>query len=229
MLINSIKLYHSQLIIRIIVVIPLSIAFLLLIGLINNTKTENFLTNFIIVFMVMYFFSGMTCIENRIFMKLKSQKELNIFVWSKKLSGEYDLFSYLFEIEKLSTSIITNLQEIEARLLHLTGGELKKLRQLRAYIKTLSQQKFEKVYYNAVGVVLISILAPVINLIRSNENISGDYRFLVNPELSWGIYVSIFFLIIYYKAISHKHDNQRNLALNIIEGIIDERERDKSD
>ena len=86
----------------------------------------------------------MTSMEWRSFKKEKAQKERNIYVWTAKLSGEFDLFTYIFEREKSSTNIIDNLQAIESKISYLAEGNIKKVKFIRAYIKTLTQENSRK-------------------------------------------------------------------------------------
>lgn len=155
----------------------------------------------------------------------KIKKSTTVAQWTVNLEGSSDLFSYYFKSVE-SKDVISNMELIKERILLSVDNKKDKLRLLRAYLKTISDDKITRLYFNLLGTTGIGIFIFVIqNSLKENPN---NGLSLMNIEMHWGLWISLFIVSAAFLFIPHGNDYRTNIIINIIDECLEEEESDSS-
>jgi len=200
------------------------ITYSFLFGYLRNTLIFDLVSNIIII--ISFFLIVFPIMNNNEINEYKSdssEKDENLYKWSNNLGGEYSILSYMFSEEKTSKNVLENMENIEKSIMGLAKYETKNLRLIRAYIKTVNQKKAETIYFNTIGGFLISFLIFIAKSLFDKEN-NRSLIFQFTLEKSWGFIIAFGFYAIYFLLYTHRGENMKNLALNLLDEMISERE-----
>lgn len=109
----------------------------------------------------------------------KKEKNNSIYMWLEKLDGSYNLLQKLFRNHKVKEDTLENLDRVYKELLVYTGHDIRKLRLLKAYFKSINNETS----YDLFGKVFITFLFGLLATNLSNGNILNFINKTITHEI----------------------------------------------
>ncbi|MED4691304.1 hypothetical protein [Peribacillus frigoritolerans] len=128
---------------------------------INNTIGDYLFVTIPYVFAIVFFYYLLNeSIVNR-------EKDNSIYMWLDKLDGSYNFLEILFGNHEVQEDTLENLDRVYKELLTYTGHDIRKLRLLKAYFKSVNNETS----YDLLGKLFITFLFGLLATNLSNGNI----------------------------------------------------------
>ncbi|MGW8429208.1 hypothetical protein ACWGJQ_27835 [Peribacillus simplex] len=128
---------------------------------INNKIGDYSAVTFTYVFGIVFFY----CLLNNTIVKEK--KDNSLYMWLDRLDGSYNLLQKLFIKHEVQEDTFENLDKVYRELLAYTGHDIRKLRLLKAYFKSLNNETS----FDLFGKIFITFLFGILATNLSNGKI----------------------------------------------------------
>jgi hypothetical protein len=126
------------------------------------------------IFIVIFFYYSLN------YTNLRSRKDKSIYYWLDRLDGGNKLLLNLLEQNETQGDILENLENLYKKLLVYTGHDIKKLRLLKGYFKSVNNETSIDLFLKLFITFLFGVFAT--NL--SNGNIMDYFNGVTSHEIN---------------------------------------------